>query len=318
MPASEQLTSPEAGVTEATLSSNPARGRVAANLSCMAAMMVWAIGFPLVSVLLPVMSPLALTAGRMAIAALSMLPIWLLLEGPQTLRHAPWGRGILIGAFGFGTGAYLLVEAQSLTDGVTVAIMSAMMPVVGIGLECLLDGRRLTPGLIAGLGLSLLGGLLTCAGGLGQVHIGLGAGAVLLSILFYCWASRETVKGLTSLSPLGRTALTLAGSSLSTGAAYGISTFWHGSGIDSAHFGPREVVYLGLYGCGSLAVSQILWIVGVARLGVGLAAMHINAAPFYVMLLVAAGGGGWNGMQVAGALVVGLGVIIAQGLLSRA
>ena len=290
----------------------PAANRLTANLYCMAAMMVWAVGFPLVAQLLPLMSPLALTAGRLMLAALALLALWLLSEGLSALHHAPWRRGLSVGAVGFGTGAYLLVLAQSLTDGVTVAIMSATMPIVGITLECLLDGRRLTPTLLAGLGLSLIGGALAYVTGLGHMSIGLGAGSVLLSILLYCWASRETVKNLGGLSTLGRTALTLAGAALATGGAYGISTIWQGPGIDTAHFGLHHAVYLAIYGFGTLAISQILWIVGVGRLGVGLAAMHINAAPFYVMLMVAAGGGGWSWLQAAGAFIVGLGVIVAQ------
>jgi len=300
-------------VTDATLSSDPEQNRLNANLFCVAAMMVWAVGFPMVAQLLPVMSPLALTAARLALGALSLLFFWLALEGAGTLARAPWRRGMLIGMIGFGAGAYLMVVAQSLTDGVTVAITSSALPIIGIGLECLLDGRRLTLALVAGLALSLMGGLVTYANGIGHLHVGLGAGAVLLSTGLYCWASRETVKGLPGLSPLGQTAITLAGASLATATAYGITALWFGTGVDTAAFDWRHMGYLALYGFGSLAVSQMLWIIGVGRLGVGIASLHINAAPFYVMLLFALGGAGWNPVQLLGALIVGAGVLIAQG-----
>ena len=43
---------------------------------------------------------------------------------------------------------------------------------------------------------------------------------------------------------------------------------------------------LAVFALGSLALSQILWIISVGRLGIGLASLHINAVPFYVMLIL--------------------------------
>jgi drug/metabolite transporter (DMT)-like permease len=45
--------------------------------------------------------------------------------------------------------------------------------------------------------------------------------------------------------------------------------------------------------------------------------MHMNAVPFYTMLMVFALGGAWNWWQTAGAAVVVLGALIAQGLIGR-
>lgn len=304
-------------MTEATCLPRNRPSAMAANLACMGAMVAWAVGFPMVNKLLPVMEVLPLAAARMGVAALTMLPIWLIMEGGGVIRHAPWQKGLIIGGFGFGLGAYLLIVAQSLTDGVTVAIMSAMMPIVGIAIECVFDGRNLTLSLVFGLCLSLLGGVLAYSSGLRHLHFGLGAAAMLLSVLIYCWASRATIRELADLSPLGRTSITLVGSALSTGLAYATSAVWYGPEIKFDLFGYSELGYLFVYGFASLAISQILWIFGVGRLGIGIAAMHINAAPFYVMLLVVMGGGHWNWLQAASALIVGLGVLVAQGMVFR-
>lgn len=67
-----------------------------------------------------------------------------------------------------------------------------------------------------------------------------------------------------------------------------------------------------IYALGSLAASQLLWITGVRGLGIGIASMHINAAPFYVMAFMLLLGHPWNHWQAAGALVVGIGVLISQ------
>ena len=48
-----------------------------------------------------------------------------------------------------------------------------------------------------------------------------------------------------------------------------------------------------------MAISQLLWIISVGRIGIGAASMHMNAVPFYVMLIVFALGGAWNWAQTA-------------------
>ena len=64
-----------------------------------------------------------------------------------------------------------------------------------------------------------------------------------------------------------------------------------------------------------MAICQLLWIVSVGRIGIGAASMHMNAVPFYVMLIVFFAGGPWNWWQTLGAAIVVTGAAIAQGLL---
>ena len=65
---------------------------------------------------------------------------------------------------------------------------------------------------------------------------------------------------------------------------------------------------------GGLAISQVLWIMSIGSLGIAMSSLHINATPFYVMLILFALGGAWNWTQATAAAVVGLGVLVAQGL----
>ncbi|MDZ4093709.1 MAG: DMT family transporter, partial [Paracoccaceae bacterium] len=268
--------------------------------------------------LIPPLHPLPLTAIRMTLASALLLPIWLLLEGAEALRAAPWGRGIRIGGIGFGLGAFLLILAQAQTDAVTVAVTTATMPVVGIALEVLFDGRRLKTALVLGVMLSLAGGMLAYGarlGGFGATGTGVGALAALGSVLAFTWGSRATVKAFPDLTPLGRTTITLAGAALMTLLAAFAQNAMGGAAPDWAAIGAREIGALAIYALGSLALSQILWILSVGQLGIGLASLHINAAPFYVMLFLFALGGIWNWTQALGAAIVGLGVLIAQGLI---
>ena len=61
-----------------------------------------------------------------------------------------------------------------------------------------------------------------------------------------------------------------------------------------------------------MALSQVMWVASVGRLGVAVASFHINVAPFYVMLLMLALGAGWNWTQALGGAIVVLGVVVAQ------
>lgn len=292
--------------------------QLTANLICMASMLAWAAGLPMVDLLVAKVTPLDLTALRMALAAAIMLPVWLMLDGTAAMRGAQWGRGIVIGGATFGLGAFLLVEAQRLTDAVTVAVISATMPIVGIAIECLADGRRLTFALILGVVLSLAGGLMAYGAGMGGLTLGWGAVAALICVLAFTTGSRLTVTAFPALSPVGRTALTLTGAALATGVAALIAAGAGAPGSDWAALGRNEILALALYAFASMALSQILWIISVGHLGIGIASLHINAAPFYVMLFLVALGGGWNGWQAIGAAVVAAGVLVAQGLPPRA
>lgn len=287
--------------------------RLAANLLCMASMLVWATAFPAVDMLVGLIPPLPLTAMRTGVAVGFLLPLWFWWEGAGALARANWLSGMVIGAIGFGLGATMLVMAQQQSDAVTVAVITATMPVIGIALECLLDGRRLTAALVAGLVLSIGGGIAAYMARLGGFGLGMGAALALGSVFIFSWGSRATVKGLPELSPLGRTTVTLAGAALGTLAvSLAVALVGGGSGVAWSALGWREGLAVLAYGIGSMAVSQLLWIIGVGRLGIGIASMHINAAPFYVMSFMVLLGNPWNGWQAAAALVVGAGVLVAQ------
>ncbi|MGV8986631.1 MAG: DMT family transporter [Cypionkella sp.] len=288
-----------------------------AHLICMMAIIVWAAGLPANSVLLPILPPLALTSLRLVLAAAVLVPFWLWREGTQALRSANWAMGAGVGSL-IGAGSLLLIMGQSRTDAVTVAVICAALPVVGLSLEIFLDGRKLTAALIVGVIFALAGGLVALGPGAGGASFGIGALMCVVSIVLYALGSRLTVTALPSLTPLGRTTVTLGGAAVTVAimAAGGLIT-----GMaplpDFGLMGPKEWAVLLIFVVGSLALNQVLWIMSVERLGIGMAALHINAAPFYVMLIALTFGGGWSWWQAGGAALVGLGVIVAQGLPTR-
>jgi drug/metabolite transporter (DMT)-like permease len=286
-----------------------------ANLMCMMSMLVWAVGLPAADLLIGPVPALQLTAARMAMAAVCLLPLWWWLEGGAVLRGANWGRGLWIGGISIGLGAFMLVVGQGLTDSVTVAVISAAMPVMGIAIEVLLDGKKITASLVVGTLLSLAGGLMALSGVTSGAGLGLGALLCFGAVLLFTVGSRLTVTAFPQLTALGRTTVTLTGAALATGVAAAVGLLLGAARPDWAVLGLKEFGALALFSIGGLAISQLLWIASIGSIGIALASLHINATPFYVMIILFALGGEWRWSQALAAAIVGLGVLVAQGII---
>ena len=297
------------------ISPDARRSLLTANMICLASMVVWAAGLPAADLIIPHMPPIALTAARITLAALVLLPVWIMVDGAKAVRKANWIKGAWVGFVTLGLASFFLIIALQFNDPVTVAIVTAIMPVAGILLECVADKQPFTRALAVGLVLSVLGGLIAVNGAEGNVDFGIGVLAALASVLLYTWGSRETVRGLPDLSPLGRVTITVTGcAAVALIAALGDGVL-RGQWPDWAAIGVKEFAGLAVFGIGSMAVSQLLWIISVGGIGIGAASMHMNAVPFYVMLMVFLTGGPWNWMQTLGAAIVVTGAAIAQGLI---
>lgn len=300
-------------MTTASLVPSPGRAPLAANAALVGSMIVWAMGFPLADELLAVIPPVSVTALRLGFAAAFLLPVWFLIDGGREFGRADWLRGLAVGGLGMGGGVLLMLYGQSRTDAITTAVIFATMPVVGIALECLYDARRLTARLLLGIVLSVAGGVAVYGARMGHLEMGLGAVSILASVVVFTWSSRASVTALPGLSAIGRTAVTVAGGALVVFLVQTVLPHLGGEAMPWNRIGWRELVYSFLCGAGSMAISQALFLIGVAGLGIGVATMHINIAPFYVMVLSLAFGAGWSWPAVGAAALVAIGVLVAQG-----
>lgn len=275
-------------------------------------MVLFALGFPAADVLLASWGTIALSAVRIVLCVALLIPLWVVMDGWFALRSAPWGRGLAIGSVGFGTGTISLLITQTLTDAVTAALVAAMMPVAAVLLEVLLDGRRLTGAFLLGVGLVLAGGVIASGASLGDSQFGLGALVGIVATFIFAWASRATVKNLPEMSNMGQSAITLVGA---MGFNLVVLAVFVGFGWTGTQLGAVDgysLRMLAIYALCGLAISQVFWILGVSKVGVGLASFHLNAVPFYVMLIVVAMGGIGDWMQALGAAVLAVGVVLAQ------
>ncbi len=281
----------------------------------MASMMVWAAGLPAAELLIPIMPADQLGAVRISLAALVLLPVWLLADGFAAIRRANWLRGILVGSL-IGMAAWCLILGQAAGGPVTAAVITAAMPVIAIALEVLADGRRLTARLLAGIGLSMAGGVLALDFSGGGSDVTLGAVFCFASVLLYTLGSRLTVTAFPGLSLTGRTALTLCGAAISMVTIAGTRLALGASPADTSLWGLRELIALCIFAIGGLAICQLLWIISINRIGIGMSSLHTNAAPFYVMIIMFLWlSAPWNWAQAAAAGLVALGVLVAQGII---
>jgi len=222
-----------------------------------------------------------------------------------------WFKGFLIGATGFGIGSFLILVLQSLTSPVIAVLACATMPVFAVTLEIFFDGRKMTLWFFFGVILVLMGGYIASGAAFDNDGIGFAALIGLIGVALFGWGSRATVKNLPGMSTLGQTSVTSFGMAGISAVLY---FFCYILGLTETT-SVITINHLGLvliYGWLGLGISQIFWIMGISQLGIGIASFHLNAAPFYVMFILFLLGDSWIWYQAIGALIVILGVIIAQ------
>jgi drug/metabolite transporter (DMT)-like permease len=290
----------------------PGSARLGGNLFAVASTVVWAAGFPAAEGLLDTWHPVPLVPARLGMALAALVVLLLVLEGWP--RGLPWGRALWVGGAGLGGAAVLLILAQVATDPVTVAVIACASPLLATLVEWATEGRRLSRGFVLGLVASILGGVVaTSAGEAGGGNLALGAALAVGSCLVYSWGTNETVRSLPGQSALARTTATVGGAFL-----FGLLLALAWAALGGARAAPEggiaweDVALLAVYGIGGMALSQMLFVGAVERIGVALASFHLNIAPFYVMLILLALGGDWSWMQALGAGIVVLGVVLAQ------
>ena len=302
------VTGPDAAGFDARARS---RQIVSGNALAMTSMLAWACGFPAAEFLLADWPPLALITARFALAVSLLMILWVMRDGLRALAEVQWGRGTLIGGLTFGLGAYLLLLAQSLTDPVTVAIIASACPVAAAIIEVADGSRRMTTAFLTGLAASVIGGVVAVGGGSVDA-LGLGALAAIVSCFLFVFGSLYTVRDFGHLSEIGRSTVTLAGGLVFTAGALLISHFAGLNVLPTGAINANQIGLLAVYAVAGMALSQVMWIASVGKLGVAVASFHINVAPFYVMLIMVSLGDDWSWSKAAGAAIVIAGVIVAQ------
>ncbi len=291
----------------------PRPGVIVSNLTCFSAMVMWSFAFPIAEFMLASWGTVALVLTRQLIGVSALFACWLWIDGQAKIRSADWLGGLRIGGIGFGIGSITFLVGQNMSDAVTPAIAASMMPIVGALLEVSLDGRRLRPRLVLGILLALSGGLIATGARVDEGNFGWGSLLCLFAVFLFAWATRATNQNFRGLSFVGQTTITLSGSLAVVVVIFLLMQLLGVPGTTIGMLDTQHLVLLVFTSVASLALAQFMWIRGAAGLGILLASLHMNAVPFYVMVIVVMFlGESWNWSQAAGAALVAVGVLLAQ------
>jgi drug/metabolite transporter (DMT)-like permease len=274
--------------------------------------LLWSSAFPTTEFLLRGWDPLVLAVVRLGGAAMFILLLAVLIGRGRELLQVPLRIVFLLGGLGVAASALLVVLGQTRTDAVTVGIISTTMPLIAALMAWAIDGRRPTNMVLAGIGLAMLGGVVAttedAASGSGPRG---GELLVLGSMVAWIWYSRTA---LTRLA--GHGDLALSGLTFAAGAAVlaVVSAAFLALGLAQPRVtidAPNLAAALWM-SVVAIGFSVPLWFASARILGITVTAIHTNLAPFYVMLMALAFGGAISGRQVAGAVMVAAGALLAQ------
>ncbi|MCH2248822.1 MAG: DMT family transporter [Cognatishimia sp.] len=277
----------------------------------LSSMLIWSMAFPAADLLLHSWDPMALTLFRFVMSVLFLIPIWIMIEGWHKVRSAPWLRGILIGGPTFGLAPYLLLVSQDLTSAITAAILASTLPIVSTLVEVITGERRLRTTFVFGLALSVIGAIVA-TGQIEAVSLSWGALTMLGSVTLFAVGSYLAVRHFPEVTSMGHAVLPMVGGLIVTAAIYGGMVAYGMDVVPNHEIGATEWAWLWIYALAGLAISQLLWVAAVGQIGVALASFHINATPFYVMILMLFMGAAWDWRAAIGAAIVIAGVGVAQ------
>ena len=283
---------------------------VTGNALAFIAIFLFAAGFPAAEVLLEIWHPITLMFFRLLLAVLTLVIMWILLEGLPSVIKAPWLKGIKIGLLGFGFGTNLLLFAQWFTDPVTVALLATLIPISATILE-VWDGRRkLSAKFTIGLLFSIIGGFIAVSENI-SIDLGWGVLMALASGFCFMWASDKSVTKLSELSSIARSSITFTGAAIFTTISF-LVLFTLGLIEIPNKITTDQLLNLIIYSVIAMAISQVFFIAAIEKVGIAITSLHLNFSPFYVMIIIFILGGTWNLRAAIGASIVAFGVGLAQ------
>jgi drug/metabolite transporter (DMT)-like permease len=279
--------------------------------------LIWGSMTPLLKVLTDVMDVWLLAALRYVLS-LPVLGLCLLLPriaprpAPKKLRV---GQLAVLG-LAMTTFSVLYTIGVRHSHPVTAIVVLNFGPVISVVMARVMLGTRVAPGFPVALGLALLGGLLVIYGTPGAHERGLAleGGEPLLVIGQICWQwySVRAQQWLGDRGQIGLSAITSAVATLWMTAGYLAMWRMGVAGGPPATLAWHHVAYLVWICVFGVSVTILLWNVGVSRVGLAVASLHMNATPVFAVLTAAAIGLPPTTWQIAGGLLVLAGIVYMQ------
>lgn len=281
------------------------------------AMLLWSTSFPISDTLLNRWDPLSLAAVRLGGGVVMLALIAWVIGKRYNWHNWPIREALVVGAIGIGIGTFGLNLGLKYSNPVNVSVIATTIPLFSVLLGMIKGEETLSARIMVAISLAICGGILVSWSS-AQTAVGFQGGELLMlgAVILWTWYSRVSVTRLLVIPAYPRTLLTMAGGAmillpvavvLQLTGLVELSLSW--SSPDLA-----RIVALCVFGVG---LSMVCWMISAEKIGVTIASLHINALPFYVLLLGLMFGGVLLLSQVAGAVLVAIGAVLAQVPTSR-
>jgi drug/metabolite transporter (DMT)-like permease len=286
--------------------------RTQGNVMAVLAMLLWSTSFPISEVLLMRWDALSLAVVRLGGGALMLTLMGWGFRKRYRWTDWPVRSALVVGAVGIGIGTLALNLGIKYSNPINVSVIATTIPLFSVMLGVIKHEETLSLRIIVAIGLAICGGVLVSWSST-QTQVGFRGGELLMlgAVILWTWYSRVAVTRLLVIPAYPRTVLTMLGGAL---CLIPVALVLEGSGwVDlSAPWSRFDfVLILGLCVFG-VGLSMVCWMISAEKIGVTIAALHINALPFYVLLLGLMFGGTLLMSQVTGAVLVATGAVLAQ------
>lgn len=247
-------------------------------------------------------------------ASLILLPLaWTAMNRQRAAVIARLPRTIVLGLLGCALFPYLMYLAAGFTSAIHLGLLQTLMPVLAVVLARVLFAVPITPAMVLGTLVSLLGVVVVLSDGdpLALLEQAPNRGDILMLAATACFALYSVLLGRWKgeVTP----AVDLLGQSIV--AAIAMLPVWWFSADHTPHAdGSAQGWWLVAYAAAFASIAApLLWIGGIARIGPARAAVFFNLLPiFTVGLAIALLGEMLTLPLVLGGLLTILGVVVAQ------
>ena len=260
-----------------------------------------------------VISPVGLTFYRWLVASTLLLVLafrHISRDGPALWRRAP--TLFALGAIGFVGFNFALYSALHHTTALNVTIVQSGLPVVVVLGSWMLWRQPTTPWQMAGVGLTMVGVLLTATQGQpwALLELGLNRGDATMMLGVFCYGAYTlALRYQPAAHPLS-VLFALAASAATTSAVFFARDVLLGASPLPSPEGWGLIAYTSIF---PSLLSQLFYLRGVAALGANRAGLFVNFVPvFGALLAVALLGETLRSYHVMGLGLVLGGVIVAE------
>jgi drug/metabolite transporter (DMT)-like permease len=277
----------------------------------------WGSNFQATKIALTSLPPWTASVERFAVAAIAIMAILAFQRG---IRAEPLRRNLLsfivlgiVGVAGFNGALFVGLQTSS---PITAALIMSTTPISANIIEAIFNRRAPDRLRIVGMIVSLAGVVLVITKGQifsGHIPFAIGDLIILCGSLGWAFYTVGTRTHVHEATPLETTAWTMLFGTLALTA---MALFFENplAGIAMASV-PSHLagIYMGIAGS---VLAYLFWNIGIATRGPGKTAAFFNFVPLFALLVQLATGFVPHPMQLIGAAVTILGVLIGQGKIS--